>query len=167
MKINPKIAAAVASILGAPTPVIVFAADVSSAGTGNELQEVTVTAQRREEVAGMTWDEVDLERATWSIASNRTKNKRAHDVPLSAQAVEILQSVDRRDGRARVFGSRKGPFSGWSKAKAALDRAVADARAKAAAAGGVPAAIVPWSIHDLRRTVATGLQRLGVRLEVT
>jgi outer membrane receptor protein involved in Fe transport len=49
MKINPKIAAAVASILGAPTPVIVFAADVSSAGTGNELQEVIVTAQRREE----------------------------------------------------------------------------------------------------------------------
>jgi hypothetical protein len=43
-----------------------------------------------------------------------------------------------------------------------------DARAKAAAeAGTIPSTLVPWSVHDLRRTVATGLQRLGVRLEVT
>ncbi len=49
-----------------------------------------------------------------------------------------------------------------------LDEAIIEARAKAAAAAGTsPAALVPWSIHDLRRTVATGLQRLGVRLEVT
>jgi hypothetical protein len=59
------------------------------------------------------------------------------------------------------------PFAGWSKAKAALDKAVVDARAKAAAGGTNPTPISPWSIHDLRRTVATGLQRLGVRLEVT
>ena len=55
-------------------------------------------------------------------------------------------------------GAASTPFSGWSKAKAALDRAVADARG---------ASLAPWSVHDLRRTVATGLQRLGVRLEVT
>jgi len=60
------------------------------------------------------------------------------------------------------------PFAGWSKAKRALDRAIVDARAKAAAATGTsPAPLIPWSVHDLRRTVATGLQRLGVRLEVT
>src|SRR6516162_10296911 len=60
------------------------------------------------------------------------------------------------------------PFAGWSKAKRALDKAILDARANAAAKTGTPAApLVPWSIHDLRRTVATGLQRLGVRLEVT
>jgi hypothetical protein len=60
------------------------------------------------------------------------------------------------------------PFARWSKAKAALDKAVTDARPKAwAAAGASPAPLVPWSMHDLRRTVATGLQRLGVRLEVT
>ena len=59
------------------------------------------------------------------------------------------------------------PFAGWSKAKTALDEAIVDARIKAAAAATSPTLIVPWSIHDLRRTVATGLQRLGVRLEVT
>ena len=60
------------------------------------------------------------------------------------------------------------PFAGWSKAKRALDKAIKDARAKAAAAAGTrPAPLIPWSVHDLRRTVATGLQRLGVRLEVT
>ena len=60
------------------------------------------------------------------------------------------------------------PFAGWSKAKRALDKAIIDARAKAAATAGTsPAPLIPWSVHDLRRTVATGLQRLGVRLEVT
>jgi integrase len=59
-------------------------------------------------------------------------------------------------------------LSGWSKAKAELDKAVMDARAKAAAKSGTsPAALVQWTVHDLRRTFATGLQRLGVRLEVT
>src|SRR5262249_7484480 len=60
------------------------------------------------------------------------------------------------------------PFAGWSKAKRALDKAIMDARAKATIAAGTnPPPLVPWSVHDLRRTVATGLQRLGVRLEVT
>ena len=69
----------------------------------------------------MTWDEVDLESATWRIGGDRTKNARMHEVPLASRAVGILRTTDRRDGRALVFGSRKGPFSGWSKAKASLD----------------------------------------------
>jgi hypothetical protein len=60
------------------------------------------------------------------------------------------------------------PFGDWSQAKRALDKAITDARPKAAAPSGTTAApLVPWTLHDLRRTVATGLQRLGVRLEVT
>jgi integrase len=60
------------------------------------------------------------------------------------------------------------PFAGWSKARVALDKAIMDRRAKAAKTGGKsPAPLTPWNVHDLRRTVATGLQRLGVRLEVT
>ena len=71
--------------------------------------------------------------------------------------------------RALVLPGAVGtPFSGWSKAKRALDNAIVNARAKdATAAGTIPAPLTPWSVHDLRRTVATGLQRLGVRLEVT
>jgi hypothetical protein len=70
--------------------------------------------------------------------------------------------------RIALPGLLGAPFAGWSKAKAALDKAITEARTKAAAASGMTAPpLVPWSVHDLRRTVATALQRLGVRLEVT
>jgi hypothetical protein len=63
-------------------------------------------------------------------------------------------------------GAAGTPFSGWSKAKARLDNTILDARVNAAASRA-PSPLVPWTVHDLRRTVATGLQRLCVRLEVT
>ncbi len=101
----------------------------------------------------MTWAEVDLDGATWRIGGERTKNSRPHEVPLAQPASQVLGVRSRRDGRALVFGSR-GPFSGWSKAKAALD-----ARISAARAGEV---LLPWRLHDIRRTVATRLADLGV-----
>ena len=88
-------------------------------------------------------------------------------VPLSEPARALFRGLLPGDisetkrvapGALVLPGAASTPFSGWSKAKAALDRAVAEARG---------ASIAPWSVHDLRRTVATGLQRLGVRLEVT
>jgi integrase len=113
-----------------------------------------LTGQRREEVAAMSWAEVDLERATWRIASERTKNARMHEVPLSQTALEILGARHRFDGRALVFGSREGPFSGWSKAKTSFDARMS------AALGHAPAA---WRVHDIRRTVATRMADLGVQ----
>jgi site-specific recombinase XerD len=92
---------------------------------GAIVRLLLLTGQRREEVAAMTWDELDLEGATWSMGGNRTKNSRAHDFPLASGAVEILKTLERREGRALVFGSQAGPFSGWSKAKASLDNRVA------------------------------------------
>lgn len=100
----------------------------------------------------MAWDELDFEGDVWSIGSGRTKNSRPHDVPLSEPAMRILRARDRRDGRDLRFG-RSGPFSGWSKAKTALDKRVA-------AANGMP--LAPWTLHDIRRTVATRLADLGV-----
>jgi hypothetical protein len=74
----------------------------------------------------------------------------------------------RAAGTLALPGAVGTPFGDWSQAKRALDMAIAEARAKAAAAfGTIAAPLVPWTLHDLRRTVATGLQRLGVRLEVT
>jgi integrase len=137
-----------------------LAAIWNAAGEGDFgaiVRLLTRTGQRREEAAAMTWDEVDLDAATWRIGGDRTKNKRPHDVPLSAQALDILRGRERRDGRALVFGSRKGPFSGWSKAKAALDGRIE------AALGRAPA---PWRLHDIRRTVATGMADLGVQPHV-
>jgi hypothetical protein len=77
--------------------------------------------------------------------------------------------AERRASGALAFPGLVGtPFAGWSQAKTALDKSIVDARAKAAAeAGTTPSKLVPWNVHDLRRTVATGLQRLGIRLEVT
>ena len=121
-----------------------------------------LTGQRREEVAGMTWAELSEDFATWTIPATRTKNGIPHLVPLSQPARELLQTVRVRQPRgwraqraklSLVFpGERGTPFSGWSKAKSPLDTA---------------SGVSGWWLHDLRRTLATGLQRLGVRLEVT
>ena len=148
---------------------------------GTIIRLLILTGQRRGEVAGMAWDEISDDLATWTLPAERTKNGATHMVPLSAPARDLLKVSlphdaneakrvpnDRRATGALVLPGAVGTsFAGWSKAKRALDNAVTDGRAKAAAAGTSPAAHVPWSVHDLRRTVATGLQRLGVRLEVT
>jgi integrase len=91
-------------------------------------------------------------------------------VPLSRQAVAILAARTRREERALVFGEGKGPFSGFSVAKANLDRAMLTARREAAKkAGAEPKKIKPmpaWRLHDLRRTAVTGMAELGVQPHV-
>ena len=111
-----------------------------------------LTGQRREEVGGMLWSEINMTGAVWSIGANRTKNGLAHDVPLSAPALTILRGLQRRKGRELVFGSREGPFQGWSNAKSALDGRVTSLL------GRNPP---PWRLHDIRRTVATWLGDIG------
>jgi integrase len=157
------------------------AAGRAAAPYGAIVRLLILTGQRRGEVAGMNWGELADDLAIWTMPGERTKNGAPHMVPLSAPARDLLRALlpEHGDARREIEGRRtKGmlalpgalgtPFAGWSKAKAALDKAIAEARAKAAANGGTsPAQLVPWSVHDLRRTVATGLQRLGVRLEVT
>jgi integrase len=131
-----------------------------------------LTGQRREEVAAMTWDEVDEAKALWSIPGQRTKNHRSHDVPLSEQALAIVQNIPRRAGRALLFGERNGGFSGWSQAKRRLDEKIALRRAKAAGIQKPDAkalqqlALKPWRLHDLRRTVVTGMAEIGIQPHV-
>jgi integrase len=158
------------------------AAGDAAAPYGTIVRLLILTGQRRGEVAGMNWAEISDDLTTWALPGERTKNGAAHMVPLSAPARDLLRGLlpdnqgdahraiaDRRaKGMLALPGALGTPFAGWSKAKAILDKAVADARGKAATdAGTSPAALVSWNVHDLRRTVATGLQRLGVRLEVT
>jgi integrase len=158
------------------------AAGTVTAPYGAIIRLLILTGQRRGEVAGMTWSEISDDLTTWTMPGERTKNGAPHMVPLSDSARDLLRALlpehegdarraveDRRaKGTLVLPGALGTPFAGWSKAKAALDKAVVDARATAAAkAGTSPAPLVSWSVHDLRRTVATGLQRLGVRLEVT
>ena len=115
------------------------------------IRLLLLTGQRREEVAGMRWQELDFEEAVWSLPAERTKNGKAHDVPLTEVAIEILRSRERRDDRDLIFGQGKGSFSGWSQAKARLD-----------SRSGVSG----WRVHDLRRTVVTGMAELGVQPHV-
>jgi integrase len=117
------------------------------------VRMLMLTGQRREEVAGMTWGEVAPDLSTWTIPGRRAKNGVTHAVPLSALAMDIMRSAPRFGGEQElVFPGAHGTFNGFGTAKAALDKA---------------AGVNDWRLHDLRRTVATGLQRLGVRLEVT
>ncbi len=116
--------------------------------------------------------ELSADGATLTIPGKRTKNRKPHIVPLSRLARELLAGVEKIDGRAGYVFSTTGttPLSGFSKIKRRLDaRMLALAREAAAEAGRDPAEaeFPPWRLHDLRRTAATGLQQLGVKLEVT
>jgi integrase len=135
------------------------ALDAPWSGIGRLL---LLTGQRRGEVAAMRWSELDLDAGLWSLPGERTKNHRPHTVPLSAEAVALLRDVKRRKDAELVFeGPRRNVPAGFGKMKARLDAAMTKAAKDAGRAA------LPWTLHDIRRTVATGLQRLGVRLEVT
>jgi len=142
---------------------------------GTIVRLLILNGQRRGEVAGMTWGEISDDLETWTIPGERTKNGVVHTVPLSTAARDLIRATLPKGAESRpangslvLPGAIGTPFAGWSKAKRALDKAIVEARVEATAKGGTRAPLLtPWSIHDLRRTVATGLQRLGVRLEVT
>ena len=125
------------------------------------LRLLILTGQRRGEVAGMAWAELTLEPATaamWRMPGARTKNGHAQDVPLSPAALAVLAEVPRFVGCPLALSlARLRAPSGFGKAKERIDALLAREELP------IPA----WTLHDLRRTVATGLQRQGVRLEVT
>jgi integrase len=129
---------------------------------GPLLKLLLLTGQRRSEVAEMTWTELTDD--TWSLPASRTKNGRPHVVPLSRQARDLIASLHRVAGAGYVFTTNGStPVSGWSKTKLRLDAKMLEV----ARAEDAKASIAPWTIHDLRRTCAAGLQRLGVPLPVT
>jgi integrase len=133
------------------------------------------TGQRREEAAGLDWSEVDRATALWTLPRERVKNDEANIIPLNRRAIAALDRAAGRGLESRSAWPRKGfvfsstgraPVSGHSAAKAKLDaRMIAIARQDAQSADDV--SLAPWRLHDARRTLATGLQRLGVRFEVT
>jgi integrase len=120
---------------------------------GKVIKLLTLLCARRGEVGGMRWSELDLDRATWTIPAQRTKNKREHVLPLMPLALEIIASVPRRVSRDQLFGSRSAEGLRHWHAKADLDRRL----------GG---AVGPWRLHDLRRSAATRMADLGVQPHV-
>ena len=126
---------------------------------GEIVRLLALTGQRREEIGGLRWSEVDLDRGLIVLPPDRTKNLRQHEVPLSRQAKAIIEHQPKRKGRDYIFGIGKTGFSGWSKSKERLDQALLIKR-KAADRRAKP--LSSWHLHDLRRTAATGMAELGV-----
>jgi integrase len=115
---------------------------------GAIIKLLVLTGQRKKEIGWLRWDEVHDEQIV--LPSNRTKNGRTHIVPLSDAAKAIVSGC-RRDGRECVFGRSDTGFGGWNEAKKALDARMT----------GKP--LQHWTLHDLRRTVATRMAELGVQ----
>lgn len=119
-----------------------------------------LTGQRREEIGGLKWSELDLGRSLIVLPPDRTKNLRQHEVPLSRQARAILQRQPKRKGRDFIFGIGEAGFSGWSKSKERLDQALLAAHRKI---NRKAKPLPDWRLHDLRRTAATGMAELGTQ----
>ena len=117
---------------------------------------VLLTACRRGEAAGAVWAEFDLAQGTWLLPAARVKNASEHALPLPPAAIDLLAALPRFAGSDFVFSDTAGrrPISGFSTRKAKLDARIAELNA------GVP--IAPFTWHDLRRSVASGMAALGV-----
>jgi len=133
---------------------------------GPLVKLLLLTAQRRDEVAGMEWSEIDLLKRVWTLPRHKAKNDRVHEVQLSDAAIEVLRSLP-RIGDGLVFTTTgKTPISGFSKAKRRLDAAMHKAnRVELSTKKG--ASIPGWTLHDLRRTAATGMAKLKISPHVT
>jgi integrase len=107
---------------------------------------LALTGQRREEVAQLTWDEVDLASHTWTLPACRTKNGKPHIVHLSKEAIAVLMRVPKL-GKFVFSLSGTKPFQSFSAAKHKLDKL---------------SGVSDWRLHDLRRTCVSGMARLGV-----
>jgi integrase len=107
---------------------------------------LALTGQRREEAAGSTWDEFDLDQRIWTLPKVRTKNAKEHTVHLSAQAIAVLKRMKKQGPLVfSVHGST--PFQRFSLAKRGLDDM---------------SGVKNWRLHDLRRTCVSGMARLGI-----
>lgn len=155
------------------------ASQTMGAPYGTLIQLLIVTGQRLNEVAQIRWSEVDFDLGVWRLPSERSKNGRSHDVPLTPLAMRLIRSMPHLAGEPDyVFTTghqremlppgeerRLTPISGFSKWKEKLDRlSLAELRRAAEKAGKASHLVefTPWRLHDLRRTVATGMAARGV-----
>ena len=113
---------------------------------GGIVELLALTGQRREEVAQLTWDEVDIAHCTWELPASRTKNGKSHIVHLSKVAIAVLNRTPTVGNFVFAFSGAK-PFQSFSAAKRELDKL---------------SEVSDWRLHDLRRTCVSGMARLGV-----
>ena len=124
---------------------VILAAREIDGPYGGIVELLALTGQRREEVARVTWDELDFAQRIWTLPKSRTKNAKEHVVHLSEQAVAVLKRADKKEPFVfSVLGTK--PFQEFSRGKQRLDQL---------------SGVTEWR-HDLRRTCVSGMARLGV-----
>jgi integrase len=125
---------------------------------GPLAQLLLLTGQRRDELAHATWSEFDLDKETWTLPGERTKNGRGHIVHLSALAIETLAKLPRiASKKGWVFTTGLGggdtPVSGFGRGRERIAAAMTEASGEE---------VAPFTLHDLRRSTATGMAALGI-----
>jgi integrase len=125
---------------------VILAARKIGGPYGAIVEFLALTGQRREEVACLDWEELDLAQRIWTIPKARTKNGKAHIVHLSRQALAVLERTERRGLLAFTLLGTK-PFQDFTHAKRRLDQL---------------SGVAEWHLHDLRRTCVSGMARLGI-----
>jgi integrase len=125
---------------------VILAARKIGGPYGAIVELLALTGQRREEVACLRWEELDLAERIWTIPKARTKTTKAHIVHLSKQALAVLKRADRRGPLVFTLLGTK-PFQDFTHAKRRLDQL---------------SGVTGWRLHDLRRTCVSGMARLGV-----
>src|SRR5262249_50826749 len=116
---------------------------------GAILRLLILTGCRRDEIGGLKWSEINLETGVLHIPASRTKSHRDLVLPLPAAAIDIVKSRQRHSNREYVFGARGGAFCRWSWEKRVIDARLGNA-------------VGMWRLHDIRRTVRSGLGKIGV-----
>jgi integrase len=125
---------------------VILAARAIDDRYGSIVGLLALTGQRREEVAKLAWEELDLGQRVWTIPKHRTKNAKPHLVHLSDESMAVLQRMERHGPHAFAFHGSK-PFHHFASAKRKLDEL---------------SGVTGWRLHDLRRTCVSGMARLGV-----
>jgi len=129
------------------------------------IRVLLLTGQRRDEVAGMRCDELDLVNKTWIVPSDRSKTGRALKVPLPDQAVSEIETAQSKSGGDNLVFSTTGatPISGFSRAKTRLDIATQQLLEQAAVDRGDKSTPLPnWRLHDFRRTMVSTMADMGI-----
>ena len=125
---------------------VIFAARKIGGPYGGIVELLALTGQRREEVARLALQELDLQQRVWTIPKSRTKNAKTHAVHLSEQSIDVLKRANRQGPLVFSLQGTK-PFQEFSRTKSVLDQL---------------SGVSGWRLHDLRRTCVSGLARLGI-----
>jgi integrase len=125
---------------------VILAARKIGGPYGGIVELLALTGQRREEVAGLQWEELNLAQRIWTLPKSRTKNEKAHVIHLSEQSMAVLTGADwPAPYMFSLLGTK--PFQEFSRAKRRLDEL---------------SGVTGWRLHDLRRSCVSGMARLGI-----